>query len=306
MPSHSRLIGIRRKCLNRPFVGICAGAHARAWRAAATTTSRPPRPRRRPPRTASRAETDDGAPRPPATETEPETDTEARGALAGGPARRRRRRGARPRRWRCSRARTAASPRAWCGCRAFISIRVELRSADGARVRPDVRGRDDQGRAAGSARCRPRSTGCGPARRSWARPTGARQPRCGSRRRPSPGPDWLASQASGTLRRPARREQERTAVSESATQRTEREDFQATSDPGAARVRRPRRGEPAQLRAALQPVGAPAVGDPGHRLHPGPHRLARAHPRGGALPAHVRALARSSSASRRWPRSSAR
>ena len=32
------------------------------------------------------------------------------------------------------------------------------------------------------------------------------------------------------------------------------------------------------------------MGDPGHRLHPGPDRLARAHPRGGALPAHVRAV----------------
>ena len=77
-------------------------------------------------------------------------------------------------------------------------------------------------------------------------------------------------------------------MSESATQRTEREDFQATSDP--ALLESADRGEvqPAQLRAALQPLGAPAVGDPGHRLHPGPHRLARAHPRGGALPAHVR------------------
>ena len=40
--------------------------------------------------------------------------------------------------------------------------------------------------------------------------------------------------------------------------------------------------------ASSTPVGAPAVDDPGHRLHPGPDRLARAHPGRRALPADVR------------------
>ena len=59
-------------------------------------------------------------------------------------------------------------------------------------------------------------------------------------------------------------------MSDTATSRTEREDFQATSDP--ALLESADRGEvqPAQLRAALRAVGAPAVAHAGHRLHPGP------------------------------------
>ena len=60
--------------------------------------------------------------------------------------------------------------------------------------------------------------------------------------------------------------------------------------PRAARTRRPRRGQAPRLPPAVRAVGAPAVGDPGHRLHAGPHRLARAHRPRGALPAHVRAV----------------
>ena len=72
------------------------------------------------------------------------------------------------------------------------------------------------------------------------------------------------------------------------SERTERTDFQATSDP--ALLASADRGEAhlLDLPAALRAVGAPAVGDAGHRLHAGPHRLARADRRGRALPAHVR------------------
>ena len=50
------------------------------------------------------------------------------------------------------------------------------------------------------------------------------------------------------------------------------------------------RGEAAHLRGALPALGAPAVADPGARLHPRPRGLERADRRGRALPAHVRAL----------------
>ena len=60
---------------------------------------------------------------------------------------------------------------------------------------------------------------------------------------------------------------------------------------GPAGSGRPRAfGKAPRLRRALPPLGAPAVAHPGARFLPGPHRLARADPRGGALPAHVRAL----------------
>ena len=45
-----------------------------------------------------------------------------------------------------------------------------------------------------------------------------------------------------------------------------------------------------ELRRALRALGAPAVGDPGPRLQPGPDRLARADPRRREGPAHVRPL----------------
>ena len=60
--------------------------------------------------------------------------------------------------------------------------------------------------------------------------------------------------------------------------------------PRADGLRRPGPVAAARLRAALRAVGAPAVGDAGHRLHAGPDRLARADRRRGALPAHVRAV----------------
>ena len=45
-----------------------------------------------------------------------------------------------------------------------------------------------------------------------------------------------------------------------------------------------------ELPRAVPAVGAPAVAHAGPRLHPGPHRLARAHRRRGALGADVRAV----------------
>ena len=79
-------------------------------------------------------------------------------------------------------------------------------------------------------------------------------------------------------------------MTDPAMQRTEREDFQATSDPALQESADRGEANLLGLRRALPALGAPAVGHPGPRLHPGPDRLARAHPRRGALPAHVRAL----------------
>ncbi len=103
---------------------------------------------------------------------------------------------------------------------AFISIRVELRSEDGAGIRAEVRERHDQGE-------RRSQLGVHDARRA-APHRGRRRHAHGTRK---PGPDrghgrarslsWLASQASASVG----------LVSETVTQRTERDDFQATSDP---------------------------------------------------------------------------
>ena len=72
--------------------------------------------------------------------------------------------------------------------------------------------------------------------------------------------------------------------------RAGREDFKATSDPALQESADRGKPQAPRLRRALQPLGAPAVGDPGPRLQPGQGRLARAHPRGGALPAPLRPL----------------
>ena len=111
---------------------------------------------------------------------------------------------------------------------AFISIRVELRSGDGAdysltfgdktiKVGDPLTLRVDHA----SPACKPGAKLVGTADRR-ERQSG----RLGHRRARPVGPpaDWLASQTSGTLR----------AMSETsrATERTERADFQATSDPG--------------------------------------------------------------------------
>ena len=73
----------------------------------------------------------------------------------------------------------------------------------------------------------------------------------------------------------------------SRRQRTERQDFQATSDPALLEAADRGEVEPPRLRE-LYPCGSASSGRPGPGLHPGPHRLARADPAGGALPAHVR------------------
>ena len=75
---------------------------------------------------------------------------------------------------------------------------------------------------------------------------------------------------------------------------------------GPAGGRRSRRGEPAQLQGALLALGAAALGRPGHRLHAGPDRLARAHSRRRSATSACTASRRSSSASSAWPPSSAR
>ena len=69
--------------------------------------------------------------------------------------------------------RAGGSRRAWCACPPFISIRVELRSADGARVRPDVRRRDDQV-SGGLASVSTTIDGLRPGAKLVGTPTGAR------------------------------------------------------------------------------------------------------------------------------------
>ena len=110
---------------------------------------------------------------------------------------------------------------------AFISIRVELRSGDGADYALTFGDKTIKVQRRADLRARPSSTACGPAR-SWSgQPTGASGKvvdRGDRRARPIKAglSDWLASQTSDTLR----------VMSETAEQRTERADFQATSDPG--------------------------------------------------------------------------
>ena len=94
----------------------------------------------------------------------------------------------RPTRSRCSPAAAGASPRAWCGCRPFISIRVELRSADGGPYALRFGRRTLTGGAelVGVAQVR-RPDGRAGARSAPCRSTGGighRRP--GRRRRPSP------------------------------------------------------------------------------------------------------------------------
>ena len=73
-------------------------------------------------------------------------------------------------------------------------------------------------------------------------------------------------------------------------QRTDRTDYQATSDP--ALLSSADRGESQLLgyKQLYELWERQHWAHAGHRLHPGPDRLARAHRRRGALPAHVRAV----------------
>ena len=105
---------------------------------------------------------------------------------------------------------------------AFISIRVELRSGDGADYALTFAGKTIRsgGELSSAATT---IDGLRPGAKVIGKATGsARTVRDRGHGGTRSVTDWLASQRSGTLR----------LMSETATQRTERADFQATSDPG--------------------------------------------------------------------------